>query len=293
MNDLNGSGGYILALDSLGDFIWVNVFVQGGIDECYNHGLHITSNEEFYITGYFENTIDFDPTSDVFNLTGMGTTKEAHVVKLFQCDNSTATETVEACKSYTWPITGQTYISTGTYNGSIPNVAGCDSIITLDLTINSINTGVTLTDVITLQALQNGATYQWLDCDDNYAVIAGETNQEYITNANGNYAVEVTFNNCTDTSDCYTIDHVGLIENTITDQIQLYPNPSHGQFTLNFDNVEDQVQVRILTPDGKIIYDNQTTKKQLEFDLNIPEGTYFIEILANQKRTLLKLIITD
>ncbi len=43
--------------------------------------------------------------------------------------------------NYTWPINGQTYTQSGTYIAVIPNAAGCDSIITLDLTMQY--TGIT------------------------------------------------------------------------------------------------------------------------------------------------------
>ncbi len=43
--------------------------------------------------------------------------------------------TDQACGSYFWPLNGQTYSSSGFYNDTIPNAVGCDSIVTLDLTI--------------------------------------------------------------------------------------------------------------------------------------------------------------
>ena len=54
-----------------------------------------------------------------------------------------------------------------------------------------------------LSANQIGASYQWLDCDDNYAPIVGDTNQDFTATANGNFAVIVSGYGCTDTSDCY------------------------------------------------------------------------------------------
>ena len=76
-------------------------------------------------------------------------------------------------------------------------------------TSSSINT-VTQTGA-TLTAEQSGATYQWLDCDNGYAVIATETNQSYTpSNVTGNYAVEVTLNGCVDTSACYHVDYTGI-----------------------------------------------------------------------------------
>lgn len=41
----------------------------------------------------------------------------------------------QECPGYVWPITGQTYDTSGLYTGIIPNSVGCDSLITLVLTI--------------------------------------------------------------------------------------------------------------------------------------------------------------
>jgi hypothetical protein len=50
--------------------------------------------------------------------------------------NSTSfVELQSSCNPYTWPLNGLTYASSGQYIDTIPNAAGCDSIITLNLTI--------------------------------------------------------------------------------------------------------------------------------------------------------------
>jgi hypothetical protein len=64
----------------------------------------------------------------------------------------------------------------------------------------------------TLTADQTGATYQWLDCDNNFAIINGETNQSYTPAVTGNYAVEVNMNGCVDTSACFLVDYTGIEE---------------------------------------------------------------------------------
>jgi len=45
------------------------------------------------------------------------------------------TDVQTACDLFNWPTNGQTYTISGQYIDTIPNAAGCDSIITLDLTI--------------------------------------------------------------------------------------------------------------------------------------------------------------
>ncbi len=50
-------------------------------------------------------------------------------------------ETVaDTCGSYTWPVNGVTYFSSGFYKKELQSAGGCDSILTLDLTIFSIDT---------------------------------------------------------------------------------------------------------------------------------------------------------
>ena len=69
--------------------------------------------------------------------------------------SNTGTDTITACDSYTW-IDGNTYTaSNNTATHTLTNVSGCDSLVTLDLTINSSNTG---TDVITACD-----SYTWID----------------------------------------------------------------------------------------------------------------------------------
>ncbi len=46
------------------------------------------------------------------------------------------------CGSYTWQ-NGMTYSTSGTYYDTLTNVVGCDSVVTLHLTVNSSNTGDT------------------------------------------------------------------------------------------------------------------------------------------------------
>ena len=61
-----------------------------------------------------------------------------------------------------------------------------------------------------LNATQTGATYQWLDCDNDYASILDETDQFYTPSLTGNYAVEVQMNGCIDTSACLLVDYTGI-----------------------------------------------------------------------------------
>lgn len=59
---------FIVKLDVNGSFLWGGSI--GGTQGDRANAIAIDNQNNFYITGYFEETIDFDITEDVFNLTG-------------------------------------------------------------------------------------------------------------------------------------------------------------------------------------------------------------------------------
>jgi hypothetical protein len=49
---------------------------------------------------------------------------------------SSSSQTQTALDTYTWPVNNQTYTQSGTYSDTLINAAGCDSIVTLNLTLS-------------------------------------------------------------------------------------------------------------------------------------------------------------
>jgi len=56
------------------------------------------------------------------------------------CQHSSATISESVCDSYTTPSGNDTYQVSGTYTDVIPNLSGCDSVITINLTVQSNDT---------------------------------------------------------------------------------------------------------------------------------------------------------
>jgi hypothetical protein len=106
----------------------------------------------------------------------------------------------------------------------------------------------------TISANQAGAAYQWLDCGNGFATIAGATSQNYTPSANGSYAALINFGGCVDTSACVLINNVGLDE-TILNSAKVYPNPAQNAVNIEFlNNLNlDQVDLQITDVAGKII----------------------------------------
>ncbi|WP_343632064.1 T9SS type A sorting domain-containing protein [Fluviicola sp.] len=72
----------------------------------------------------------------------------------------TNTVTESSCISYTWAQNGMTYTASGLYVDTIPAAGGCDSIVTLDLTINTPSSSSSSEFACgTYTWAQNGVTY--------------------------------------------------------------------------------------------------------------------------------------
>ncbi len=52
------------------------------------------------------------------------------------CTPTSSSSTISSCATYNWAANNQTYTSSGTYTTILTNAAGCDSTLTLNLTIN-------------------------------------------------------------------------------------------------------------------------------------------------------------
>ncbi|MNY06083.1 hypothetical protein D3C86_1388250 [compost metagenome] len=204
---------------------------------------------------------------------------------------TTGIDTQTACGSYTW-INGVTYtVSNTTATDTIVSGAanGCDSIVTLNLTINTINTTVTHS-ALTMEAQLTGAAYQWINCATN-APISGATGRTYTATANGSYAVIINQNNCLDTSNCIQIANVGLEElagwNTV-----LYPNPSNGQFTINWGIETDNMIIEITDVTGKQVYHSKVSGTVSHVvDMKEANGIYYTTLSNGTQRQVIKVIL--
>lgn len=192
--------------------------------------------------------------------------------------SSSYTDVIKACNSYQW-IDGNTYTSSNqSAVHTLTNAAGCDSVITLDLTIVALDSSITQSGIV-LNAVQSGAAYQWYQCDSVLTPISGANQQAFTPQTNGNYSMEISFDGCTAQSDCIEIFSVDNPE-FISSNFRLYPNPTES--FLYIEGGDADYSLEIYAADGKKMGITTTNSGiQQGIDLrNYPKGLYLVRIYA-------------
>ena len=287
-----------------------DVFKLGIINGGNNSGCLYHYLSEFSNTNSVSVTYDFQTACDSFTwvdgntYTTNNNTATYTFTSFLGCDSLVAlyltiinsasgTDTQSACDSFTW-IDGNTYNSsnnsaTYTISGGASN--GCDSVVTLNLTINSIDASIIAVNDTSLLASQPGATYQWLDCDNGFSIIPGENDQSFTASVNGNYAVEITQNNCVDTSACFSIINAGIIENSFGKSLLVYPNPTDGSFIIDLGLNYEAISVSITDLNGKEIQSNKYNNSELlNLEIHEPVGVYLLIIESGEKKAVIRLV---
>ncbi|MBT5403219.1 MAG: T9SS type A sorting domain-containing protein, partial [Crocinitomicaceae bacterium] len=158
----------------------------------------------------------------------------------------------------------------------------------LNLIIDSVDTTVTPSGFL-LTANQSGASYQWLDCPA-MTPISGAVGQSYSATSNGDYAVIISYNGCTDTSGCYTVNSVGIMENDFETDVLIYPNPTDGNFSIDLGSIYETIDVTIRDASGKLIQSKTYTSSQiLRLKLDEAAGIYVLVIASDSKRAVVKI----
>lgn len=194
-----------------------------------------------------------------------------------------------ACNAYQW-VNGVTYTSsniaaTHTYTNSF----GCDSVVLLNLTIHNLDTAVRQTG-LTLTANQVGASYQWIDCSTSMP-IAGANSRSYIPTANGDYAVVVTNNGCTDTSSCYSSYVIAVTQTPLDKAIVVYPNPTEANLTIDLGHYEEKITLTVMNALGQeILHKNHFATSIIDLNIEGAAGMYYLTIGNGDKTTVLKVI---
>ena len=163
----------------------------------------------------------------------------------------------------------------------------CMAYIATKAGIGSNDTSISQTGNV-LQASQQGASYQWIDCN-NRGIINGATNRSLMINTVGDYAVETTINGCTERSECFTVTTLSnftVVQNSFT----IYPNP-----TRDFLNIKrataDNALINIYNLRGEKVLSLNSQKSNTQVNLKtLKSGLYFLEMNTIDNKQIEKFI---
>ncbi|MGV3596872.1 MAG: T9SS type A sorting domain-containing protein [Bacteroidota bacterium] len=211
-------------------------------------------------------------------------------LQLTRVNPTTATIQTTACKNYTSPSGKYVYTKTGVYIDTLINKQGCDSLLTIQLTIDTISSTI-IVNGLTLQAPPSLDSYQWVDCNSNYSVVNNGQNRLFTAVKNGRYAVIVKKGVCVDTSACYTINGVGIISNPTLPLIETFPNPVTNQLGIHLGAMCHSIEVTVYNMQGKkIMSGNYNEASQVAIDFDFENGVYYVEIKTDYQTLITKVV---
>ena len=174
--------------------------------------------------------------------------------------NSTTTFTATVCEGTVYTENGFNASETGIYTRTMESANGCDSTITLDLTVNpSYQIGV-------LAIINRGETY---------------TNFGFNESEAGTYTQHLqTVDGCDSTIMLTLVVMMSLDDATVDEKAFIfYPNPAKDFVILEFETLHESERVQIFDIRGRRVKTAEAGagKKQMQIDVSdLSEGTYII-----------------
>ncbi|WP_165366119.1 fibronectin type III domain-containing protein [Brumimicrobium glaciale] len=254
------------------------------------------------------NTYTASNNTAMFTLTNVANCDSIVTLDLTINNSTTGTDTQTACESYTW-IDGMTYTSSNTAAmftivGGAAN--GCDSIVTLDLTIDDLNFAGNDTSIVICinQSVDLGTLLSsnaqlggtWLTPAG--IPISGTVITSNVANV-FDYSYEVSSLACPTSVATISItvdpgcDHLSIIKEAMVD-ISVYPNPASSVLTiLNPSNVSS-LRVEMLDMNGRLVLVedkalNNATKATLAID-RLETGVYTLRVYNSESQRIFKIV---
>lgn len=146
-----------------------------------------------------------------------------------------------------------------------------------------------------LTASAGATAYQWLDCNNSNAPVAGATGQIFTAKQNGSYAVRAVIDGCAAISNCYSVTISGIAEtNVFENRLKLFPNPAQGEFFVDLGERYPSATIEITDLNGRLLYSHLTEHEQIiPMHFEASAGLYFVSVKANEQKGFLKLVITN
>lgn len=192
-----------------------------------------------------------------------------------------------ACSHTGYWFNGSVLSTAGSYNDTLTSLSGCDSIVTLQLTVENFDTTVTYDASLNAFIAPAGySSYELIDCSSDTVVASGNDTLQ----APGGCCFSFRFSNsrCLYSTACLTT--VG-ITSTATTEWYMYPNPA-GE-VLYFSVPQATIQcVKLYDLHGRLMQQvfPDTSFYSLALN-NVTAGIYYVRVTVNGEDFLRRLVI--
>lgn len=176
------------------------------------------------------------------------------------------------------------------YTSTYQTVNMCDSLIIENIQVTDLDTSVAITNSNVFTSNQGGAAYQWLDCDNSYAPIAGATGQQYTAPGNGSYALQLIMDGCTDTTACIVIAGIGF-DDYLEATVEVYPNPTSSDVIVQFQQELNNVEVSLISLSGQVLFvESAGSASVIELNLSEYNNSVYLLRIKSGDHTIFKRI---
>ena len=263
----------------------INLSVINSVNSAEN--VEICSGDSVFLQGSYRSTAGVY--TDTLSSTISGC-DSIHTVSLLIQPANTSTSSLSICAGDSVFLQGGYRSTPGTYLDLFTSsVSFCDSLHISLLTIQSIDTALVWQNGV-LTASANNASYRWINCSQG-SYIQGANAQSFTPLNNGIYAVEITDGNCTDTSNCFAINNIGVRESGIVG-LSYSPNPVNDILFIDLGKVYQESAATLVGLGGEQVL-MEEFRGVSHFKLNISHikaSTYFLDISADGSHEIIKLI---
>lgn len=296
------SFGFILKLNSSGNFMWVKDFNGVGNAQCYSESITTDAFGNIYSTGYFFDNIDFDPGPLTYTYSTASGAIDIFISKLDKLGNFLWAKRIGGAggNDQAYEIicdAGNNLFLTGNFNG----------VKDFDTGIGTYNlTSAGNSDIFFSQFDLNG-NFVWAKkiggsgYDEVKSMHIDPIGNIYST---GSFFGTVDFNPdgginnlvSTGNKDIYVnklkqnvLSQEMLNSLEAESEIFLYPNPNTGTFTIN--NLEIKSLIKIYNLSGQFICEKTAEYNNQKIDVNdLSNGIYFVEFIKDNKTYRKKLV---
>lgn len=190
-----------------------------------------------------------------------------------------------ACTGRILRLGQQVLTRSGKYTETFRSQAGCDSVVTLQLQMEPIDTTVNQGGILLSAAIaDNIKRYEWIDCATQ-RVVSRQSSPFFLPDHNGAYAVRLYTDTCVYTSGCHSIQlSTASRELDFSTQLHFFPNPSSTQLNIQLPDVlTGNYQLSWISSTGQVLSrEKRWLNSENHFDTSaLPNGLYFLRLQKN------------